>query len=500
MPGGDDVRIQTWRVGEGFLPQTDTGTFRRFTGSFDDPSHGRPAQGDVIYIRLFNASNLLEATHYGDSQTYTVNYVIGESLSVFFDDEVDCSMPVEISEERDLTIIGGLDTTDVSYWPLIDGDGNELEDGDLVQLIWAGSDGLIDPLDDVTGEPTGDDSLLASWGIGQGLGPGTGRFKYELFTYESHAKGYPAQGDHIYLRSFDGSSLGEGTGSTWYGETPIYQVQWEFGEMFYSFPDSAFDDTTRTPWYRSLTIYGGLDASMNQFPLTDSSGAMLDDGDLVQMIWAGPDEVIDPISVTDCMPTGDDSLLATWGVGTGFDASTGLFKGEFQTFSAHKGGFPAQGDYLYLRLFNGSLYTDATHYGESALHEVAYVQDEQFFSFPDATNDAIIPNPCYTSVEWSNPTTSLPTQYALSQNYPNPFNPVTDIQYQIPEAVHVELSIYNVLGQAIYTLVDDQRAAGKYTIRWFGTDSQGREVSAGLYFYQIKAGDFVSVRKMVLLK
>jgi uncharacterized Zn ribbon protein len=429
-----------------------------------------------------------------------VNYVIGESLSVFFDDEVDCSLPVEISEERDLTIIAGLDTTDMSFWPMVDGMGNRLEDGDLVHLVWAGSDGLIDPLDDVTGMPTGDDSLLTSWGIGEGLGVGTGRFEYGLFTYESHAKGYPAQGDHIYLRSFDGSALGEGSASAWYGETPTHQVQWEFGEMFYSFPDSAFDDTTHTPWYRGLTIYGGLDASMNQFPLTDSSGAMLDDGDMVQMIWAGPDETIDPMNATDCMPTGDDSLLATWGVGTGFGESTGLFKGEFQTFPAHKGGFPAQGDDLYLRLFNGLQYTDATHYGESALHEVTYVLDEEFFSFPDATDDAIIPNPCYTSVEWSNPTASLPTEYDLFQNYPNPFNPVTDIQYQIPEAGHVELNIYNVLGQEIYTLVDDQRAAGKYTVRWFGTDSQGREVSAGLYFYQIKAGDFVSVHKMVLLK
>jgi hypothetical protein len=178
MPSGDDVLVETWGVGEGVLPQTDTGTFRRFTGSFDDPSHGRPAAGDIIYVRLFNAGNLLEATHYGDSPTYTVSYVIGESLNVFFDDQVDCSMPVEISEERDLTVIAGLDTTDLSFWPMVNGWGDRLEDGDLVHLVWAGTDGLIDPLDAVTGLPTGDDSLLTSWGIGEGLGSGTGRFGY----------------------------------------------------------------------------------------------------------------------------------------------------------------------------------------------------------------------------------------------------------------------------------------------------------------------------------
>jgi hypothetical protein len=229
---------------------------------------------------------------------------------------------------------------------------------------------------------------------------------------------------------------------------------------------------------------------------------MLEDGDMVQLIWAGDTGTIDPLSSDDCGPTGDDSLLATWPVGTGYGEDTGLFRGEFRTYSAHKGGFPAQGDVIYLRIFNGAdPQPDANYYGESATHTIAWEEDEAFYAFPDDADDADMPNPCFTAVEeWANPADALPVTYALHQNYPNPFNPETDIQYQIPDAGRVELIVYNVLGQSICTLVDGHREAGMYTVRWFGTDNAGRALSSGIYFYRLMAGDFTDVRKMVLLK
>jgi hypothetical protein len=94
----------------------------------------------------------------------------------------------------------------------------------------------------------------------------------------------------------------------------------------------------------------------------------------------------------------------------------------------------------------------------------------------------------------------LPNGYVLLQNYPNPFNPYTQIKYDIPKNSHVTLKIFNIAGQEIVTLVDEAHVAGYYTTTWNGCDTQGSEVSAGIYFCSMKAGEFTQTRKMVLLK
>lgn len=96
--------------------------------------------------------------------------------------------------------------------------------------------------------------------------------------------------------------------------------------------------------------------------------------------------------------------------------------------------------------------------------------------------------------------TQTPSSYELSQNYPNPFNPTTTIQYSLPEATHVTLKIYNVLGQEVATLVDASQSTGTYRVTWNGTNDYGSKVSTGTYIYRVVAGDFVQVKKMVLLK
>ena len=94
----------------------------------------------------------------------------------------------------------------------------------------------------------------------------------------------------------------------------------------------------------------------------------------------------------------------------------------------------------------------------------------------------------------------LPEQFQLDQNYPNPFNPLTTIAYSLPSRSDVKLTVYNVLGQAVTTLVNGYRAAGNYTIMWDGTDQTGRPVPSGIYFYQLSCGDFQMARKMILSK
>ncbi len=95
---------------------------------------------------------------------------------------------------------------------------------------------------------------------------------------------------------------------------------------------------------------------------------------------------------------------------------------------------------------------------------------------------------------------NLPTEYQLSHNYPNPFNPETTIKYQLPKPGFVTLKIYNMLGQAVRTLVAEEKKAGYYQIIWDGRDSQGQVVANGIYLYQLKAGNFEKTRKMIMLK
>ncbi|MCG2716623.1 MAG: T9SS type A sorting domain-containing protein [Candidatus Marinimicrobia bacterium] len=96
--------------------------------------------------------------------------------------------------------------------------------------------------------------------------------------------------------------------------------------------------------------------------------------------------------------------------------------------------------------------------------------------------------------------TELPQAFELFQNYPNPFNAMTTIEYELPENVLIELSIYSLLGRKIYTLVDENQTAGRKKVQWAGEDDSGKPVCSGIYFYVMKSQYFHKVHKLILLK
>jgi hypothetical protein len=104
-----------------------------------------------------------------------------------------------------------------------------------------------------------------------------------------------------------------------------------------------------------------------------------------------------------------------------------------------------------------------------------------------------------TSIE-PEPIVGSPSEFRLSQNYPNPFNPATNITYNLARKTDVTLLIYNTVGQKIATLVDKEQTAGSKTVTWNGTDDNGTLLSSGIYFYQLKAGEFNQTKKMLYLK
>ncbi len=122
------------------------------------------------------------------------------------------------------------------------------------------------------------------------------------------------------------------------------------------------------------------------------------------------------------------------------------------------------------------------------------INDTQFKEGPSFTFSV-------TGIEENNLTNkNIPDKFEISQNYPNPFNPSTMINYSLPIASHVTIKIFDLLGQEIKTLVNEERSAGVYSVQWNGDNNMGVKVSSGTYIYRVAAGSFVQTKKMVLLK
>ena len=163
---------------------------------------------------------------------------------------------------------------------------------------------------------------------------------------------------------------------------------------------------------------------------------------------------------------------------------------------------------------------------QDTLHFVmALIADDSFHTYPNNPIDTAMPDTFYSRLNFSGlvqtalkaeslykggyytavddengSADNLPNGFQLYQNYPNPFNPNTVIEYALPQASYVELVIYNLLGQRVRVLEDGHQNAGYKRISWDGRTDQGQIVKSGIYFYQLKVGESVSSKKMILVK
>ncbi len=110
---------------------------------------------------------------------------------------------------------------------------------------------------------------------------------------------------------------------------------------------------------------------------------------------------------------------------------------------------------------------------------------------------AVVQNPP-TSVE--TPAGNIPNAFSLSQNYPNPFNPETRIRYDLPKSTQVKLEIFNLLGQKVRVLLNEQKTAGTHTIVWDGRLANGEVAPSGAYIYRLKTEEFEQSKKLLLLR
>jgi len=140
--------------------------------------------------------------------------------------------------------------------------------------------------------------------------------------------------------------------------------------------------------------------------------------------------------------------------------------------------------------------TDGLDAGESFQIVVNGVETEETFTWTGHADNVEIGT--LNSVAGSEPI--MPMAFELQQNYPNPFNPSTTIGYELGKGGHVTLTVYNILGAVVTTLVDEYQGAGSHRVEWNGNDANGRTVSSGVYFYKISAGEFSETKKMMLMK
>jgi hypothetical protein len=135
---------------------------------------------------------------------------------------------------------------------------------------------------------------------------------------------------------------------------------------------------------------------------------------------------------------------------------------------------------------------------------VAQSADTAYGRYPDssATWQLMDPTPGSTNIGGLsiNDNIVIPSRYTLHQNFPNPFNPVTTLRYELPEQATVNITIYDMLGKHVKTLINQTQNAGYKSVIWDATNDYGKPVSAGIYLYQIQAGEYMQTKKMVLLK
>ncbi|MCK5738407.1 lamin tail domain-containing protein [bacterium] len=160
------------------------------------------------------------------------------------------------------------------------------------------------------------------------------------------------------------------------------------------------------------------------------------------------------------------------------------------------------------RLYKYSIYAagvDTLNGGTESMDNEAGTGMNHVVIIEDTNPTFVVPQDYFGS-QWREvaverlPVSILPTEFSLKQNYPNPFNPATTINYDLPNASVVKLSVFNSIGQRIASLVNEEQVAGSYQVVWNARDDMGNAVSTGVYFYYIQADNFARTMKMLYIK
>ncbi len=309
--------------------------------------------------------------------------------------------------------------------------------GDMVQIIWVGPNGLQDPADSL-GHTTVDDSLLGTSHIGYGIPSESDWDSGKFSAYFSDDLLF-VPGTQVFVRAWNDSVV-NGQGVVYYGDSDLYEIQ---------------NSDTEVADFGTWTVkeLGSLSVEMTSFNITARPGH-------VMLSWTTQSETQN----------------------LGFHVFKSLTeKGEKKQVTT--------------KMISGAGNSEAKH---SYQWEDPDVQESvtYFYWVADVSENGMMQFHGPKRVE----TMAAPKFYSLEQNYPNPFNPTTTIRYLLKDEGHVTLRIYNIRGQLVRQLVDASKFAGEYSVVWDGHDDFGQVVTSGTYLYSIDVNDFKFTRKMAFMK
>jgi hypothetical protein len=247
------------------------------------------------------------------------------------------------------------------------------------------------------------------------------------------------------------------------GATPTF-VSGDFAFDFYGMSGGSNDPIDPADGALDTTIIGAVGDEISDFMSAD-------------FVPMRPDDWLDGTNWTDYIVVDQGDFIAT--SVTGEDVGV---KYAAETFKTVYYAFPIEA------MNNPAGWTDTTN-GE---------WDSNFWMLVENSFSWLGFEPSATAIDGDNSITV--ERYSLEQNYPNPFNPSTDITFKLGKAVDVDLAVYSLTGQKVRTLVKGYQKAGEHAVTWNGMNDVGQKVASGVYFYSIEAGDFKSIKKMVLIK
>ena len=229
-------------------------------------------------------------------------------------------------------------------------------------------------------------------------------------------------------------------------------------------------------------------------------------GDITEIVWSNStvQDALEPGDIATCAISIEPSLTADENVAIGYEmfgvgengtphtvSGTIILHNQDQVFStisfSENGGFLDENETNEIEVTFDATGTDNGTY----LYDIVVVTDYTDFQY--------IPIVMEVSGSGSSVVT-VPEKTGLIGNHPNPFNPETSIQFMLAKDESVELNIYNIKGQKVATLVDQNLEAGNHSIVWSGIDTLNRKVGSGIYFYQLKTSNTDQIRKMILMK
>ena len=189
------------------------------------------------------------------------------------------------------------------------------------------------------------------------------------------------------------------------------------------------------------------------------------------------------------VPTGLMATILETGIHLSWDISP---DDDFQYFDLEKSSTADFGEYQVIETAD-TAYLDTDY-------EIDVTVYYRLIAYDDAGNSSEYSVTIDITVLWADLGIAIPDEFAIHQNYPNPFNPVTTLRYDLPEQGHVRITIYDMLGRDVKTLINEYQDPGYRSIIWDATNDYGKPVSAGMYLYQIEANNFLKTKKMILVK